>query len=267
MEDAHGVFATSWPTAYPAMNSSCTGKRFYLIQDYEPYFYPKGSYSVLSENTYRMGFYGITAGRWLAMKMQEDFQMSASYFDFGCDTNFYSRDPTAERDGIVFYARPGAARRGFELGLMAIEAFARQRPDLKIHFYGEKLGKLPFSFIDHGSVTPRELNLIYNQCYAGLSLSLTNVSLAPHEMLAAGCIPVVNDAEHNRLVLDSQYVRYAEPNPQALSSELEAIVSMSDFDSYSIAAASSVHSANWDDAGWQVDAILRKTLMESPKPA
>jgi glycosyltransferase involved in cell wall biosynthesis len=147
---------------------------------------------------------------------------------------------------------------------MAIEEFARRRPDLKIHLYGGNVGRVPLSFIDHGAVSPSELNSIYNQCYAGLSLSFTNVSLVPHEMLAAGCIPVVNEAEHNRIVLDNQYVRYAAPNPHALASELEAIVNMSEFDSHSIAAASSVQSANWGDAGYQVDAILRKALMESP---
>jgi hypothetical protein len=35
----------------------------------------------------------------------------------------------------------------------------------------------------------------------GLVLSATNMSLVPYEMLAACCIPVVNDAEHNRCVL------------------------------------------------------------------
>lgn len=36
---------------------------------------------------------------------------------------------------------------------------------------------------------------------AGLTLSLTTVSLVPLEMLAAGFIPVVNDADHSRIVL------------------------------------------------------------------
>ena len=262
MEDAHGVFATAWQTAYPAMNSQCAGKRFYLVQDYEPYFYPIGSNSVLAENTYRMGFYGVTAGRWLAMKLRDEFQMSTEYFSFGCDTQVYKRDSTCKRDGIAFYSRPGAARRATELGLLAVEEFARRRPDLKIHLYGEKMGKLSFAFVDHGAVTPSDLNSIYNRCCAGLSLSMTNVSLVPHEMLAAGCIPVVNEGAQNRIVLDNEYVRYASPNPLALASELEAAVSIPEFDSYSIAAAGSIRSLTWEDAGRQVDTALRKALFE-----
>jgi hypothetical protein len=260
MEDAHAVIATAWSTAYPVWNASCSGKRFYFVQDFEPYFYPVGTCSILAENTYRMGFHGITAGRWLAQKLRTEFVMEADFFDFGCDMAIYHRFPASKRNGAVFYARPGAARRGFELGLMAIEVFAARRPEITLHFYGEKMGKLPFAFIDHGKITPVQLNEIYNQCYTGLSLSMTNVSLVPHEMLAAGCIPVVNDTDHNRIVLDNPYVRYAAPNPHALASELEAVVTTADFDTLSIAASGSVRSANWDEAGAKVDAIIRRVL-------
>jgi O-antigen biosynthesis protein len=260
MEDAHAVLATSWATAYPIFNSRCAGKRFYFVQDFEPYFYPVGAYNLLAENTYRMGFHAITAGRWLAQKLESEFGMSADSFEFGCDKSCYQRLPNSKRRGVVFYARPEAARRGFELGLMAIEAFAARRPEIDIHFYGDKMGKLPFRFIDHGRVSPAELNQIYNQCYAGLSLSLTNVSLVPHEMLAAGCIPVVNDAAHNRIVLNNSFVRYAPAYPLALASELERLVTTPDFDSLSQSAAASVSSTTWDDAGAQVDGIFQKTL-------
>lgn len=263
MEDAHAVIATAWSTAYPVWNASCSGKRFYFVQDFEPYFYPVGASSILAENTYRMGFHGITAGRWLAQKLRTEFGMDADFFDFGCDTAIYQCFPESKRNGVVFYARPGAARRGFELGLMAMEVFAARRPDITLHFYGDKMGKLPFAFIDHGKITPAQLNAIYSQCYAGLSLSMTNVSLVPHEMLAAGCIPVVNDADQNRIVLDNPYVRYAAPNPHALASELEALVAMADFDMLSIAASGSVRSANWDEAGVKVDAIIRRVLRGS----
>jgi hypothetical protein len=264
MEDAHAVMATGWPTAYPVFNSCCSGKRFYFVQDFEPFFFPVGSFSLLAENTYRMGFHAITAGRWLAQKLSTEFGMAADAFDFGSDTSSYGRIAGSKRNGVVFYARPEAARRGFELGLMALEVLAARRPDLELHFYGNKMGKLPFRFFDHGRVTPAELNQIYNHCFAGLSLSLTNVSLVPHEMLAAGCIPVVNDAEHNRIVLNNSHVHYAAPNPIALAAELESIVMAPDFESISKASAASVHSGTWDDAGAAVDAILRRNIPSPP---
>lgn len=260
MLDAHAVVATSWQTAYPVYNSRCAGKRFYFVQDFEPFFYAVGAMSLLAENTYRMGFHGITAGQWLSEKLSTEFGMSADSFDFGCDTSCYQSLGNSKRSGIVFYARPEAARRGFELGMMAMEIFAARHPEVDLHFYGEKIGKLPFRFVDHGRITPRELNVIYNRCYGGLSLSLTNVSLVPHEMLAAGCIPVVNDAAHNRIVLKNSFVRYAPPYPEALAAELEALVTAGDFDSLSRAASASVSLTSWDDAGATVDGIIRRAL-------
>jgi hypothetical protein len=260
MDDAHIVMATGWPTAYPAFNSKCAGKRFYFVQDYEPFFHPTGAASLLAENTYRMGFHGITAGKWLVSKLSEEFGMSADFFDFGCDSSSYSRLERSNRTGLVFYARPEAARRGFELGLMALEVFAARHPEITLHFYGELMGSLPFKFVNHGRVTPKALNEIYNSCYAGLSLSLTNVSLVPHEMLAAGCIPIVNDALQNRIVLDNPFVHYAAPFPQALASALESVVMDPDFESLSAAAARSIKGITWDDAGAKVDQILRLAL-------
>ena len=265
MEDAHIVVATGWPTAYPVFNSRCTGKRFYFVQDFEPYFYPVGSTSLLAESTYRMGFHAITVGRCFAQKLIGEFGMTVDSFTYGCDISRYRRMEDSQRSGVVFYARRETARRGFEIGLMALEVFAARRPDIKIHIYGDKIGELPFAFVDHGHVTPDELSDIYNHCYAGLSLSFTNVSLVALEMLASGCIPVVNDTVLVRTDFDNPFVRYALAYPKALAAELEAVVATHDFDSLSRAAAASVRGTTWDDAGATVDTIFRRALKANPQ--
>ena len=262
MADADAVFATSWDTAYPVFNASCAGKRFYFIQDYEPYFYPVGANSVLAENTYRMGFHGVTAGRWLTEKLRAEFGMQADFFPFGCDTKAYGRDASVKRNGVAFYARAQTARRGVEIGILALSVFAERNPDIDIHVYGQNAGSLPFKFIDHGLVNPKQLNQIYNQCFAGLTLSLTNASLVPVEMLAAGCIPVVNDAAHNRIVIDNPHVRYAATTPHALAAELEAIVRSERFEDISRRASESVQSISWDTSGEAVDTAIRRALGE-----
>ena len=43
-------------------------------------------------------------------------------------------------------------------------------------------------------------------------------------MLSSGCIPVVNDAEQNRMVLDNEHVRYARATPFDLAAALGALV-------------------------------------------
>lgn len=269
MQDAHAVVATAWNTAYAVFNSRCSGKRFYFVQDFEPYFYPAGSISLLAENTYRMGLHAITIGRCFADTLRSDFGMVVDSFDYGSDSSRYHRIDPSPRKGVVFYARPHAPRRGFELGMMALEVFASRCPDVDIHVYGHKLGRLSFPFQDHGHVTPDQLNGIYNRCYAGLSLSFTNVSLVALEMLAAGCIPVVNESAHIRTDVDNSFVKYAAPHPHALASALEEVVRTPNFDVLSRTAAASVKggSCSWSDAGAQVDAIFRRVLAEAQTAA
>jgi hypothetical protein len=91
-------------------------------------------------------------------------------------------------------------------------------------------------------------------------LSFTNVSLVALEMLAAGCIPVVNDTIQVRTDLDNSFVHYAPPYPQALAAQLEAVIATQDFESLSATAAASVHSTTWEEAGATVDTILRRAL-------
>src|SRR5690606_18655192 len=98
---------------------------------------------------YRMGFHAITAGKWLAQKLSHEFGMDADYFPFGCDTSRYGLKPGGgRRTGVAFYARSRTPRRGTELGLLALEILANRHPQLELHIFGEKVGSLPFKFIN-----------------------------------------------------------------------------------------------------------------------
>jgi hypothetical protein len=52
-----------------------------------------------------------------------------------------------------------------------------------------------------------------------------------------------------------------------LASALEQVIDEADFETLSVAAAASVNSASWDDAGSRVDAILRAALGQAQRPA
>ncbi len=265
IEDAHAIFATSWETAYPVLSSPARGARFYLVQDFEPRFYAAGSNALLAEATYRFGFHGLTAGRWLAQLLEREYGMTAEHFDFGCDLDRYALDSSAERDGVCLYARPSTPRRAFELAVAALDLFAERHPSTEIHLYGESVRGLPFAATDHGMLAPEELNRLYNRCVAGLALSATNVSLVPHEMLAAGCIPVVNDAAQNRVVLDNSEVVYAPATPFDLANALSALVARpaAERSAAAQAAAASVQGASWDDAGAVVERTIREVVQSA----
>ena len=272
IEDAHAIFATSWQTAYPVLGSPARGTRFYFVQDHEPSFYPAGSHAMLAEATYRFGFHGVTAGRWLAELLPREFGMAADHFDFGCDLERYGLDTSPgaheRRTAVCYYCRPSTPRRAFELAVVALDLFAQRHPEVDIHLFGRPVSGLPFPATVHGKLTPGQLNDLYNRCIAGLTLSATNVSLVPHEMLAAGCLPIVNEAEHNRIVLDNPEVVYADPTPFGLADALSALVERAPAErtAAAAAAAASVSSRSWDDAGRQVDRIVRAVVTDAARP-
>jgi glycosyltransferase involved in cell wall biosynthesis len=266
IDDGHVLLATSWETAYSVLASTAAGARCYFVQDFEPSFYPAGSEAMLAEATYRFGFHGITAGRWLAHFLQEDYGMQADHFDFGCDLALYrmNRENT-ERNGVCYFSRPSTPRRAHHLAILALEQFAHLHPDVEINIFGEAPGPLPFAATIHGLVSPAELGDLYKRCVGGLVISATNVSLVPHEMLAAGCIPVVNDAGHNRLVLDNDHVIYADATPFGLARALSGLTSQEPKQrmSRARAAADSVESVTWERSGEQVDRALQGVVLSA----
>ena len=191
--------------------------------------------------------------------------MPADHFEFGCDLDRYSaRRPITERTGVCLYSRPSTPRRAFELAVAALDLFAERHPEVDIHLYGESVGRLPFAATDHGLLTPEQLNDLYNRCVAGLALSATNISLVPYEMLAAGCVPVVNDAEQNRIVLDNSEVAYAPATPFDLANALSALVELPGAPSAGAraeAAAASVQGTSWDDAGVVIERVVRESVL------
>jgi hypothetical protein len=241
--------ATSWETAHVlAARPTAGGKRFYFVQDYEPFFYAHGAERALAEDTYRFGFHGITAGGWLAEELQARFGMTCDFFEFGTDTDIYRLPAQEARDGVVFYAKPDVPRRGFTLGVLALREFAQTHPEVSIHLFGEPVTGLPFPTVSHGRVTPAALSDLYGRCRVGLSLSLTNISLIPWELLACGVIPVVNDAKHNRRVLDNDYVTWSPLSVSGIAAALSTSYAAAADPHLAPAAAASIRSTTWDGA-------------------
>jgi glycosyltransferase involved in cell wall biosynthesis len=259
--DCDAIFATSWHTAYPVFNYKGSAKKYYYVQDFEPYFAPAGTYSTLAENTYRFGFRGITLGRWLSQKLSKEYSMDCDYMELGLNSKEYYLTNAKPRKKVLFYARPVTPRRGFELGVLALELFHKEHPQYEIHFLGWDISpyQVPFPYINHGVLSPEQLNELYNKCAAGLVLSFTNMSLLPLELLASGCRPIVNDAENTRMVSYAEQIQYALPTPRALADALQETIShtseaqvkeMSDFS----------QSFKWDTSNEKVEDILLRSI-------
>lgn len=249
--DADAVFATGWETAYPVFRHPTAARRFYFTQDFEPAFYPWGSDFVLAENTYRFGFYGISAGRWLARTLTADYGMPGGWYDYAVDRSRYSLTNTGRRGEVLFYARPPTARRAFEFGRLALTELHRLRPDITINMVGWDISPypVPFPYVNHRALDIAQLNEVYNRCAAGLILSLTNLSLLPMEVMASGVVPVVNDAANTRDVFDSEHIEYVPMAPGAIARRLIDIVDRADQAEHAATISASVAAMRWDDPG------------------
>ena len=243
------LFATGWETAYPVFNMKTSAHKMYFVQDYEPLFYGMGSKSVLAENTYRFGFYGVTAGRWLTKKVGE-FGMPADYFDFGADLDIYKpKSNVMKKKQICFYGRPVTERRAFEIGVLALAKFHQMHPDYNIVFFGWDVSDydIPFPYENRGIVSPAQLADIYHESQACLVLSLTNASLLPLELLAAGCVPVMNDGDNNRMVIgENPDIVYTLDSPIELAHGLDAVVTDPQITERCERISKRAESSSWD---------------------
>jgi len=253
VDECDAIVATGWETAYASYLDPSLARRFYFVQDFEPSFYPAGTEYVLAENTYRFGFRGLTAGAWLATMLAERYGMASDHYDFGADSALYRVTNQGSRDGVFFYARPVTPRRAFELGVMALERFASERPDATIHLAGEQFARsrVPFAHVSHGSLPLHALNEVYNECAAGLVLSLTNMSLLPLELLAAGVTPVINDGPNNRLVASPDAFAWTPMSVPAIARTVLRAFDEARDGSRAASNSSQTPHTNWDDAGAQ----------------
>lgn len=227
---AYITIATSWITAYYVRSFQPTIHRCYFVQDFEPYFYAAGAEYAWAEETYRFGFFGITAGTWLKDKLASEFNMKTEAFGFSFDRHLYSPRPRPCRDSqekrIFFYARPPTQRRAFEMGMLVLDEVCRRLPTAKIVFAGWDVSNyhVPFNHINAGTLSPDDLPDIYSQCDAALVLSFTNVSLLPLELMACGTPVISNKAPCTEWLLSDNNSRLAAPTVQALADALCAVL-------------------------------------------
>jgi len=234
MDGIDAVVASSWSTAHViAARSHHSVHRFYFVQDYEPYFYPRGALYSLAEDSYRFGFTTIALGDMISKVMKSELGFgAAATIPFGCDTDIYhlirNQHGRSVRSGVVFYAKKSVDRRGYLIAKMALEEFHSLRPDQEIHVYGDKTSGWNIPVTNHGNLSPQQLNELYNQTVAGLAISFTNISLVPGELLAAGNVPVLNDSLFSSQELTDPDVVWVPVSPHRLAGALAGVVSASD---------------------------------------
>lgn len=221
------VVATNYRSAYYVRGIRQVVRKCYLVQDYEPSFFPMGFDYHVARHTYTFGFQLIAAGYWLTSMLRRDGADEVASFGFGYAPECYFPAPTdasqntspARLFRIAFYGRISTERRMVVLGLLALAELARRRTDFIVHFFGQTSGDnpLPYPYVDEGVLAPAELGQLYRDCDLGLVFSATNHSIVPGEMMACG-LPVVElDGENNQMTYPPGSICLAEAVPAAIA--------------------------------------------------
>jgi O-antigen biosynthesis protein len=254
------VVASSWETIHPVLRLAGARSRAYLVQDHEPEFFATSAQRLWSEQTYHEDFHVIAASPWLADLVRSRHGARASHFDLGVDHSVYRPRPATRRtDTVVFYARDVTPRRAVPLGMLALEELKRRRPDTRCVLFGSDT-EIASAF-DHeelGVATPAQLAWAYSEATAGLSLSLTNHSLIPQEMLACGlpCVELSGRSAEAVFGADGP-VELAPADPLALAGALERLLGDPELRERRAAAGLEwVRERTWEHAADQVEAAL-----------
>lgn len=266
MKFAHATFATSWNTAYKVRDFDNTISKFYFVQDFEPLFYPVGSDYLFAENTYKLGFRGITAGDWLKNKLRDEYGMRTDSFSFSYDHDLYTlKEKKDDVKRVFFYARPVTARRDFELGLLALNELTRRMPAVEVVFAGWDVSgyKIDFKHVNAGSVKLTELSELYAQCDMCLVLSNTNLSLLPLEVMASNSVAVCTKGDNSSWLVDESNSILVDFEPDAIADTLEYYLNhpdeLAEIREKGIAFA---HKTSWENEAIKVRDAIEKGIKE-----
>ena len=221
------VFATVYNSAADVAAMECKNKA-YFIQDYETLFFPMSDARIEAEDSYYYNLTPVTIGKWLAHMMEEKCKMTSYYFDFCADLNVYKKKDNIKKErAICAVYQPEKPRRCANLLVNTIKEIRKYDKDIKIYLFGSN-GKFALSeeldVENLNILSVEELNNLYNRCMAGISISSSNPSRVPFEMMAAG-LPVVElDVENNAYDLYKDGCILVKPRPQEMATAVLELV-------------------------------------------
>jgi len=159
------LFATHWNTAewvHQLWQSGRTRVAGYLIQDYEPWFFPETAADQRRQvkATYPLLPHRVVMSDWLGERLADDGYASTK-IPLGMDLGqFYPRLIRSSPSPVVLaMARPGTPRRGFRATIAALAQVRQARPEVRIVLFGDRSldrQAIPFPFHNEGLVISQD---------------------------------------------------------------------------------------------------------------
>ncbi len=196
--------ASVWETAYLIRNLQ--GYKAYFAQDYEPYFYPYGERFLLARKTYDIGLHVITLGSWIGsvIAQNSDATRRLNSISFPYERSEYQHKPRNFNDyqakatlQLAVYIKEEEKRAPNLLPLLLGQAKSLLKDKgltLEVTYFGGD-PDIPYPHGRNlGRLDKKALLSLYHASDMGMVASLTNISLIPYEMLAAG-LPLIEFVE------------------------------------------------------------------------
>ncbi|MCR5684973.1 MAG: glycosyltransferase family 1 protein [Lachnospiraceae bacterium] len=220
------VCASSWDTV-SLVKQFENSYKLYFVQDYEPYFYPFGEEFLMCRNTYFEGLHMVSLGAWnREMILREgktdrlgkplvldciDFPYEPGEYD--APDRDYDSYATRKRFTIAAYVKYYGKRLPSLIPYMLQNTAARLAEkgiELEVLYYGEAKTFKPAGGRNLGQLNREEMSELYAKADFGMVASMSNISLVPFEMHAAG-LPLIEFA-------DGTYSRFLPPDSAILTS-------------------------------------------------
>jgi glycosyltransferase involved in cell wall biosynthesis len=274
-----GFIATTWWSAHIAAEAvrELGGGRFvYLIQEYEPFTFPMGSYAALAQQSYGFPHFAV-----FSSELLRDYFRRHDLGVFAAGRAAGDRDSVSFQNAItpvtsptvpelsarsgrrlLFYARPEphAARNMFELGVLALARAAQDGV-----FGGWELRgvgsvtpgrRIPLGGGAALEVLPRSDQAGYaamlREHDVGLALMYTpHPSLVPIEMASAGMVTVTNSFENkdaSALAAISPNLLTVEPSIPAVAAGLAEAVGRAEEHAARVRGSEVAWCSEWDES-------------------
>jgi glycosyltransferase involved in cell wall biosynthesis len=282
--------ASTWWTAYVARHAleQVEAERFlYLIQEYEPFTFPMGTYAALASESYRLPHFALFSSELLrgyfsarAIGVYAGGAAAGDRDSIAFQNAITQVRPPDEREltsrttrRLLFYARPEphAARNMFELGVLALaRALAHGLFSGRWELNGIGTvrggGRIPLGAGRVLTLLPRSDQASYADLLrdhdVGLALMYTpHPSLVPIEMASAGLLTVTNSFENKTaraLSEISSNLITAEPTVEGIAEGLSVAAAGVADASRRLAGSEVRWSSRWEDS--YSDEILDRIL-------
>ncbi len=281
------VCATSWDTVSFAKKLEDAYK-LYFVQDYEPYFYKYGEEFLMCKNTYTQGLHMISLGSWnrdmILRETAEDpndkRKLQIDVVDFPYEPREFAeateatkvnevsgknkRNYNAYKDKkkitvaayVKFYGKRLPAFIPYMLENTAGK-LKKRGIELEVLYFGEARTFKPAGGKNLGQLSRAELNELYRKADFGLVASMSNISLVPYEMHAAG-LPLIEfrDGTYTHFLPEDSAILTDMSKTDIAQKLYEAVRNPRCLEKMHESAMSAMKDLSWENTGKQFYGII-----------